>query len=390
MPLPRNLLQATAADIEALVTDRAPEGAHLDLKRELQHLDGGGRHELLADISAFANSSGGDVIYGVDEDGEGRAAAVVPQGGNADTEALRFQDVLMNGVEPRIPGLQVHSIAVDGGFVLVIRVPQSWAGPHRVRSNQHFFIREGVRKRQLDVPEIRGLFLRSEQQAQRVRDFRTERLGKIMAGEAPHRLVPGPLVVVHLVPTQAALGLVQVDPVAYVQDRTLPALGTRVPGARLNLDGALGVRNPGAAATYGYSQLFRNGFFETVKSISNPDRPGAASLGSIAYERDLINLLQGFQTELDHIGVGKEMSCMFSLTEANTVELGLDRINWGLDDNQGRFDRKTLVLPDVLLSADLEPAQALRPVFDLVWQSAGMERSANYNARGDWVPHTGQ
>jgi hypothetical protein len=244
MPLPRNLLQTTAADIQALVTNRTPEGAHLDLKRELQRLDGGGRHELLADISAFANSSGGDVIYGVEEDGEGRASAVVPQVGNVDAETLRLQDALMNGVEPRIPGLQVHSLAVDGGFVLVVRVPQSWAGPHRVRSNQHFFIREGPRKRQLDVPEIRGLFLRSEQQAQRVRDFRTERLGKIMAGEAPHRLVPGPLVVVHLVPTQAALGLVQVDPVAYVQDRTLPALGTRVPGARLNLDGALGVRNP--------------------------------------------------------------------------------------------------------------------------------------------------
>jgi hypothetical protein len=390
MPLPRNLLQTTAADIQALVTNRTPEGAHLDLKRELQRLDGGGRHELLADISAFANSSGGDVIYGVEEDGEGRASAVVPQVGNVDAETLRLQDALMNGVEPRIPGLQVHSLAVDGGFVLVVRVPQSWAGPHRVRSNQHFFIREGPRKRQLDVPEIRGLFLRSEQQAQRVRDFRTERLGKIMAGEAPHRLVPGPLVVVHLVPTQAALGLVQVDPVAYVQDRTLPALGTRVPGARLNLDGALGVRNPGAAGTHGYSQLFRNGFFETVKSLSNGDRPGAASLGSIAYERDLITLLRSFRLELDHLGVGNEMTCMFSLTEANTVELGLDRLNLGLDANQGCFDRKTLVLPDVLLSADLEPAQALRPVFDLVWQSAGMERSANYNARGEWVPHTGQ
>ena len=57
-----------------------------------------------------------------------------------------------------------------------------------------------------------------------------------------------------------------------------------------------------------------------------------------------------------------------------------------LDYNQGRFDRKTLVLPDVLLPADVAPAMALRPVFDLVWQSAGMEGSDNYNETGDWKP----
>jgi hypothetical protein len=57
-----------------------------------------------------------------------------------------------------------------------------------------------------------------------------------------------------------------------------------------------------------------------------------------------------------------------------------------LDDHQGYFDRKTLVLPDVLLPAELPPEQALRPVFDLVWQSAGIERSFNYNAAGEWMP----
>ena len=62
MTLPRNLLQATAADLRALVTERAQEDAHLDQKRDLPVRDGGARHELLEDISAFANSSGGDVI----------------------------------------------------------------------------------------------------------------------------------------------------------------------------------------------------------------------------------------------------------------------------------------------------------------------------------------
>lgn len=386
MTLPRNLLQTTANDIQALVADLVQESQHLDLKRDLPRNDGAGRHELLADISAFANSSGGDVVYGVAEDGEGRASAVVPHAGNADAEVLRIQDALMNGIEPRIPGLQVHPVTIEGGFVVVVRIPQSWAGPHRVKSNQHFFIRDGARKRQLDIPEIRGLFLRSENQSQRVRDFRTERLGKIIAGEAPHPLVAGPVVVLHLIPTQAALGLVHVNPVTYSRTRTLPALGVAVPGARLNLDGALGVRNPGPQGTHGYSQFFRNGFFETIKVLTTRLNSGRFSLPSVAYEREIITLLEQFRVELGHLEIGHEMTCMLSIVGADTVGLGLNPADWIDGENQGKFDRKTLVLPDVLLPADVSAAQVLRPVFDLVWQSAGIDQSVNYNANGVWAP----
>lgn len=103
-----------------------------------------------------------------------------------------------------MPGIQVRPVPVSGGFVLVVRVPQSWAGPHRARTNQHFYLRDGLRSRKLDVPEVRGLFLRTEAQAQRVRDFRTDRLGKLLAGQTPVRLVAGPAVMVHLIPTEAA------------------------------------------------------------------------------------------------------------------------------------------------------------------------------------------
>jgi hypothetical protein len=385
MSLPRDLSTTSEDDIQALVVARTAEGAYLEFKRDLPRLDGGGRHEFLADVSAFANSSGGDLVYGIDEDGEGRANAVVAQPGNADEEARRLQDALLNGLEPRAPGIQVQAVAVAGGFAIVVRTPQSWAGPHRVKSNQHFFIRENARKRQLDVPEVRGLFLRSENQAQRVRDFRTERLGKLMSGEVPHRLTPGALLIGHFVPTQAALGTIQIDPIPYMRERALPVLGGSVPFSRVNADGALAVRNPRPEGTHGYSQLFRNGYFETVKVYRFGDA-APASLGSLAYEEHFIEVLRLLRAEYVGPGIGTEMTCMVSLLDADRVELGFNRHRYMLDDHQGFFDRKFLVLPDVLLRSDLSPEEALKPVFDLVWQSAGMERSANYNAAGVWAP----
>lgn len=385
MTLPRDLAQATEAHLQAMIAAQAAEGSYLDIKRELPGSSERDKHEVLADVSAFANSSGGDILYGVDEDAEGRASAITPLTSNPDVESRRLQDVLLHGLEPRVPGLQVHPIPVAGGFVLAIRVPQSWAGPHRVRTNQHFFIRENGRKRQLDVPEVRGLFLRSENQAQRVRDFRTDRLGKILSGEAPHRLVPGALLVGHFVPTQAALGTVQVDPVPYMQDRYLPVLGNSIQGARVNADGALVIRNPNAQGTHGYSQLFRNGYFETVSVL--PYETGTrANLASVGYEEHFVKLLARLRDEYTHLGIGLEMSCMLSILDAKNVQLAFDSWRYHLEDYQGHFDRSNLALPDVLLPADLTPDQALRPIFDLVWQAAGLEGSMNYNEEGQWAP----
>lgn len=132
--------------------------------------------------------------------------------------------------------------------------------------------------------------------------------------------------------------------------------------------------------------MFHNGYFETVKVLTygNGDR---ASLGSLAYEEPFIALLDRLHAEYRHLGIGEEMAFMLSLTDARNVQLGINRFDFAfLDDHQGLFDRQTLVLPDVLLSAEQTAAEALRPVFDLVWQSAGMERSLNYNAAGEWAP----
>lgn len=393
MTLPENLLAITQAHIEQLVADQTREGPHLDFKRDYPTAwNEAVKHEFLADATAFANSGGGDLVFGIEEDGQAQASVVVPQLiPNVDQEVRRLQDFLLNLTEPRLPGTKVHVVQVSvdriDGYVIVVRIPQSWAGPHRVKTNQHFFIRDGLRKRQLDVPELRSLFLRTENQARRVNDFRTERLGKILSGDAPQRLVDGPVLVAHLVPTQAALGLVQVDPVPYTNQRRLPVIGTAAGMARLNLDGALVVRNETPQGeTHGYSQFFRNGFFESTFVLTRRTEEGRVVLPSLSYEQHLIALLGTFREELDRLGINYECAVMLSLLRADEVKLGVRSV-WGFDDpHQTLFDRKTLVLPDVVARSDATPEQAMKPAFDLMWQAAGFVGSRNYNAAGEWAP----
>ena len=80
MTLPNDLLATTQMHIEQLVADRMRAGPHLDFKRDLPTAwNNDAKHEFLADTTAFANSGGGDLIFGVDEDGQAQASAVIPQ-----------------------------------------------------------------------------------------------------------------------------------------------------------------------------------------------------------------------------------------------------------------------------------------------------------------------
>ncbi|MFP3586513.1 ATP-binding protein [Paraburkholderia sp. SIMBA_055] len=391
MPLPSKVVDTTQAHLEQLIQEQVLEGPHIDFKRELPPAwNDAAKHELCADVSAFANAGGGDLIYGIDENAQGQAAAVVPQSVDPDATALRMADVLLNGVEPRLPGVLVQPVRVNtggnDGTVFVVRVPQSWVGPHRVRQNARFFIREGNRKRELNVPEIRELFVRSDSQAQKVRDFRTERLGKILTGEAPCRLSEGSIWVLHLIPTQAALGTGSIDPLSYWDfARQIPILGTAAMSFRVNLDGALGLRNEVEGVVHGYTQLFRNGFVEAVQVLSENAR-GTRILHGSTYEDHAAKFLGKVRAELTHAGFHPEISVMMSLLDANRIELGFDRTRWDADGLQGTFDRRTVALPDVLVPAEVPPHEGLKPMFDLVWQAAGMTGSINFDDNGRWNP----
>ena len=298
-------------------------------------------------------------------------------------------------MQPRIPGVEVHAVEVTvggtAGHAIVIRVPQSWVGPHRVKTNQHFYLREGARKRQLDVPEIRGLFLRSESQAQRVRDFRTERISRILTREGAPSLADGAVLVMHLVPSEAALGLLQLDPLDYVPPlrrgaRYLPLLSRDGGGSpSINLDGALFLRHSGTAGTLpGYSLLFRNGFFEAtqVYDSKHSHDPKLFNLPGRAYEDICIKLVEGFRAELNLLGVSAEMTAMLTLLHANRVRFAIPANDFGQSGPDGLFDRQHVVLPDVQLQADVATDLALKPVFDLLGQACGLAGSPFYDGNG--------
>lgn len=149
--------QITAADLQRLVTDHVREDQFVDFKRDPYLANERGRHELLKDITAFANAAGGYIVIGVAENGEGRADAIV---GVADAEGVRrsMRDRCLTLIDPRLTELDIGIVAVDGHDIVVCHVPESPRKPHAAvpdREHHAFWLRYQDGVKLMTIAEIR-------------------------------------------------------------------------------------------------------------------------------------------------------------------------------------------------------------------------------------------
>ena len=126
--------QISEADLLALIEAKTSEGKEIDYKKELPGPSDRDRREYLYDVSSFANTLGGYLIFGMDE-----AAGVATEipglaGINPDNEIRRLEEMARDGIRPPITGIE------DG------------AGPTRIRAARH----RDAHPKELEIPLIRS------------------------------------------------------------------------------------------------------------------------------------------------------------------------------------------------------------------------------------------
>ena len=92
--LDRPLHEITYADLDQFVQEKRPEGKSLDYKRDSYGGKDDDKKELLKDVSSFANTQGGDLIIGVDEE-QGLPTSIPGVAvGDIDKEKLRLEEII--------------------------------------------------------------------------------------------------------------------------------------------------------------------------------------------------------------------------------------------------------------------------------------------------------
>ena len=390
MPLDNKPLESIEeADLRALIDNKVAEGKNIDYKQALPGNSDSDKREFLSDLSSLANASGGHLVFGIKEKDGVPVQLSGTDGANPDAEILRLENLTRDGLEPRIPGVSMHPVALKaGGLALVIRVPRRWSSPHRVtlKGHGHFYSRNSAGKYRLDVSELRAAFALSETAAERIRGFRAERLSMIVSGETPIHLSEGAKTVLHMVPLGASDQGNTVDLSSVASDPTrFPPLSTSSWSNRYNFDGFLTFTPPGIRAS-SYLQFFRDGSVEAVETGLLDTVDQDKYIPSVIYENELIQGVRRFLSAQDIVGVEPPIFLMLSMLGVSGYKMGVSKSL--LIQPQHPIDRDSLIAPEILIdSFNGNVARAMKPAFDAIWNAAGYPESINYREGGRWMGH---
>lgn len=131
----------TEADLLKIVAANDKEDRHLDYKAcdSLRKNDDGKKRELAKDVSAFANSDGGTIVYGIREVGADKRLAMDSGYDPADIPPEWIEQVVMGRVRPALRGLRVNPVTLASGKVAyVVYVPQTTNGPHQAPDGKYY------------------------------------------------------------------------------------------------------------------------------------------------------------------------------------------------------------------------------------------------------------
>jgi hypothetical protein len=388
IPKPTN--QITLADLQALVGN-VPEGKTIEYKREMPTRQRDETIKFLAAASSLANTAGGDLVIGVEaEDGIPRAITGAAFD-NLDGEKLRLEQLLATCLEPRLPHVDIQPVGCGNGrHVLVVRAHRSWVAPHRVTLNDKFYGRNSAGKYPLDVSELRNAFVLSASTAERIRNFRNDRLIKITARETPLPLHPGAAMIIHVVPFSTFASGRMIDIVAAVTTGHVMAL----PPGRIgqgsndaaNLDGFVTFPSRHGEATHAYAQLFRSGAVEGVTLLSEDEKTRAPFLASPIFENTAISAIRNYLMFVKDIDLGFPVFLFLSFCGMKGCMLRTRTEFGGEYYERGPLLQDIIALPEVSLETEaVDPAVAMRPIFNTMWNAFGFAQSDKYDEQGKWI-----
>ena len=148
-------------DITALIDNEAEESVHLDFKAAgALSKDDKKKTEIAKDVSAFANSDGGIIVYGIEEQ-EHKAHALSYIDGNTYTKEW-LEQVIQDNIQRRIEGLEIFPIREDSDItktIYVVKIPRSSNTPH-MSADKCYYKRNNFRSVKMEEYEVRDLFYR--------------------------------------------------------------------------------------------------------------------------------------------------------------------------------------------------------------------------------------
>ena len=394
--LGKNIDEIDGDTIKSLIDRKVRESKYLEFKRETCGNKNADKTKFLKGISAFANTLGGHLIIGMDEE-KGIASSLKSISENVDEELRRLEDMACTGIEPPILGLDMKPIDIDDKNIIVIYVPRSSNPPHRVKLNGKYYGRKSASVKELSREELRQLFSgqsNSEQSSieERAKTFIGQRFQKIQANDGIVQLSEeNGTLVMHLVPLPdfekercIDVGKIRELYDKYSHFQLMEPL--RTSSRKIHSEGYCIYDNFGHPCL-GYTQIFQNGVIEvTNKKVFWHDKREGFTFPARALPESLICALNNYMKGLRKLEITPPILLQISMMGIKGLSIYFDGTSL---EEPSPYKHDVLDLPASVISefrADKNYQSVMAKQMHSLWNAFGLERCFYFNENDEWDP----
>lgn len=382
--------------LESLIKNGIEENIHLDYKEQL-----GSNAEIAKDLSSFANSDGGNIIYGIREV-KNKPTEIIPI--NQPILREKIDQIARNGIDPsldvRIFPIDVN-IEGNEGQVILIYIPRKYPILHQAIKRGKYYKRTEFTSSPMSNFEIETAFKLVYNYEERINSIYQNRLQELNTGEY-HINIPSP--------NRMLIHMISIDALNANKSLDLEIMFNnfenylKPPGCFLgrsierNLHGLLVSCGPDPYSdTYvGYVQLYRNGMIEAIdSSLLKPTtqlhgrsytKP-VKKLGMWFLEKKIIHSCNMYLNTLKKIGVNLPIYLFLSFTHMRDYKISLVPYKDTFMSRDSDSAKKDEILLKRIKIDDFEVdfEKKLKPSFDIFWNVFNQPGSRNYDENGRFI-----
>ncbi|MBN2715894.1 MAG: ATP-binding protein [Deltaproteobacteria bacterium] len=134
----------TIDDVRKLIEDEERESVTLDYKQADKRWNHIAKEKIAKHISAFANSEGGILVFGVSCDELDKDKPVLITGLHPLNGVEDLDRIITSAIRPEIEGWARKKIGDGALSVLLVYIPASDSGPHQSMKHKQYFHRSGA------------------------------------------------------------------------------------------------------------------------------------------------------------------------------------------------------------------------------------------------------
>ena len=366
--------KATAEDINYLLQNNISENKKLEYKRQLpEKNDDKGKTKILQSITAFVNTDGGTIIFGIAEKGDGTYEINIIETLEDDYK-LQWDEIIKNRILPRINPPTLYALNIDGKNIFVMDINPSYTKPHFVNGDYVFYGRNNASKFQLDISDIKKLFLQSITVEEQFENFKLQRVMKLKSENFPFQFDSKNIVTLHIASIASLVGEIQLSKNNNMNYDFLPIQNTGLSTVN-NYDGFLNYTYSREKKMYSYVQIFRNGIIE-ASTFGMYGYPEDKKFYGIQFEQEYKQTIIGYINSLKKYNIDFPYFISISLLNMKGYKIVINNSNYrDIHNDFYAIYEDDLLLPTIFIENEYDINDKLKYCFDVFWNANGYKEN---------------